>query len=320
MKKQTSRSSSPSNSPPKEQYVSKYKAKVQWDKHFGQKTRTAFAAMGRLNRVDAGAVRVVSFEYKEKGEEGGSPTKNRITLRLPAEYGLVDVQREVGKGFGWKEPAALFQKDGHGWEVPVATQGQMIHAFDTWEEEAGPRTHLKYDALFSEVESLLLRTDDSTEQLRGAGAAWELACREGHHDLLGEGFIESLQSLLTSGSFAAVCHAAAAIRIETVDVRVDNLCGRFWQLGRAQLRHKDLGPERGRGRLVPPRVHRQIWDDNLILRRVAKMREGRVEKGKARVSIAIDKAAHRDVVVVHATAEHIEALDGIHCRRRAIEV
>ena len=48
--------------------------------------------------------------------------------------------------------------------------------------------------------------------------------------------------------------------------------------------------------------------------------ESGLRKQRDPLQAQLDKAAHRDVVIVHATAEHIEALDGIHCRRRAIEV
>ena len=49
--------------------------------------------------------------------------------------------------------------------------------------------------------------------LRGAGAAWELACRATHHELFGEGFIDAIQTVLATGHFAPVCHAAAAIHM-----------------------------------------------------------------------------------------------------------
>ena len=47
---------------PSPQYVSKYRSKVQWDKHFGAKQRIAFAAKERLGRGSGPATRCVTFQ------------------------------------------------------------------------------------------------------------------------------------------------------------------------------------------------------------------------------------------------------------------
>ena len=153
-------------------FVGKYRAKVKWDRHFGQKARTAFAAMGRLGRPAAGQIRCVTFQRVDSEEEASTPAgSNRVTLRLPADSSLFTVQQEVGKRFGWNEAAVLYQLDSHGWELPIASDAQMTNAFEEWELMSGPRMRFKYDALFTEVETLLTESDDPVSMLRGAGAA-----------------------------------------------------------------------------------------------------------------------------------------------------
>ena len=210
-------------------HVSEYRSRHTWDSKFSAKNRGTFAALGRMSRPNQGKMWNATFkksggsgddEEDISGGGGGDAADpaqmlGRANLRFPADSSLVEVQQQVGTHFQWKEPAVLYQLDHHGWEIPISTRPQLANAFEEWELTSGPRTRFKYDALFTEVEGYLSERDSPGQMLRGAGAAWELACRSTHHELLGEGFIESLHLLLICKSFAAVCHAAAAIQMLT---------------------------------------------------------------------------------------------------------
>ena len=165
----------------------------------------------------------MTFRSLIDGEEHKDGS-NRVTLRLPADHENGGVQQEVGQRFGWEEAAVLYQLDQHGWEIPITSEDQLNKAFADWDASSGPRTRLKYDTLFKEVECLLVDTEYPNSMLRGASASWELACRSSHHEMLGEGFIEALQALLVCGDFAPVCHAAASIHMLT---QVERVCARF---------------------------------------------------------------------------------------------
>jgi hypothetical protein len=148
-------------------YVSKYRKKVEWNRHFGSKHRGAVLTMSRLATKNVGSTVCVTFQRSE-GESAASNGSNRVTLRLPTGSSLASVQQQVGKRFGWNEAAVLYQKDVHGWEVPITSEVHMNHAFQEWELTSGPRTRFKYDALFKEVEQLVSETDKPAAMLRGA--------------------------------------------------------------------------------------------------------------------------------------------------------
>lgn len=232
-----------------ESNLSKFKARGMWDKKFGSKARIGFAAIGRLERRKIGKQHVATFRIPPGEEEvaereelqrmreelgRGHPSVRELekefstrearrshTLRFPVEQSLVEIQQQVGAAFGMAESAVLFQRDHHEWEIPITAAAQLSNIFEAWELEAGPRTKSKYDALFAEVEAKL---HSDTDTLQGACAAWELACRSTNLEMLGEGFVEALHSVLSCGAFAATCHAAAAVHTL---MQIDETAARF---------------------------------------------------------------------------------------------
>lgn len=198
----------------KNTHISGFRKTTGWDLKFSARKRTIFSALGRMNKSNQmthrATFKLTSDAASQAAAAGGRPDAN-CTLRFPVEELLMVVQQLVAREFKWKGSSALYLTDQHGWERPIANDTELFAAFAHWEETSGPRTRSKYDALFAEVEGLLTSAQPE-EQLSGAGAAWEIACRDTHHKLLGEGFIEALHAQLTSGSFAPVTHAAAAVR------------------------------------------------------------------------------------------------------------
>ena len=208
--------------PSKPSFISTLKAPSSlWDQKINARGRGALAALGRMKVRNQG--KMWSATFKKGGSASDDvdaaaaadlpPGSNSVILRFPVERTLIELQQQVGKSFGWKHAAVLYQLDHHQWEIPITSEAQMANAFTEWELTSGPRTRFKYDALFTEVEGYLGEVDDPAAMLRGAGAAWELACRATHHELFGEGFIDAIQTVLATGHFAPVCHAAAAIHM-----------------------------------------------------------------------------------------------------------
>ena len=116
----------------------------------------------------------------------------------------------------------------------------------------------------------------------------------------------------------APCTAAAVAK--AIDVSVHD--GSSWrrQLGSAKLRDEDLGPVSLSWRLVPPRIHRQGRDDDVLLGSVADGREGPVEKREAGGACRVHKRAHRHVIVVALPTQRIEVCNGSNRRGRALQV
>ena len=204
---------------PSEQLVGTYRSRSTWDRTLSNKRKTLFSAISRMAKTTTGQMWSATFrrggvQEESEGDETNesSSLPSTISLRFERKKTLAEVRQEVAAQFGWDEPAMIYETDQHGWERPIVTEKQLASALEEWELSSGPRTRFKYDALFTEVEGYLA-SPTADEMLRGAGAAWELVCRQTHHELLGEGFIESLQSLLACGSFTPACHAAAAINM-----------------------------------------------------------------------------------------------------------
>ena len=154
-------------------FLSKHRKRVQWNKHFGGRQRGMILAQARLAQGNVGKTNCVTFRSLIDGEEHKDGS-NRVTLRLPADAKMADVQQEVGQRFGWEEAAVLYQLDQHGWEIPITSEDQLNKAFADWDASSGPRTRLKYDTLFKEVECLLVDTEYPNSMLRGASASWGL--------------------------------------------------------------------------------------------------------------------------------------------------
>ncbi len=192
--------------PAQEKLTSAFHRTDTWDRRLKASGRTALVALARMGSK-AGERRCASFRWYKDAERS---RYEDVTLRFPEGDSLEQLQRAVAKHFDWADGVIVSVPNGLGWELPIWTNGQLGAAFASWERSSAPRIRFKYDELFSEVEGLLCSADVS-EQLRGASASWELACRASHHELLGEAFIEALSALLASGAFAPTCLAAAAV-------------------------------------------------------------------------------------------------------------
>ena len=205
-----------------------------WDAKFSAKKRVTLAALGRMSRPRI-ATHTATFklgpaeaahEAAERAPAPAAPTTGSafgggnaesalaqsFTYKFPIEQPLAEVQQAVGAHFGWPHSSLLYVVDGRGWDRPVTSHAQLAYVFADWERTAGPRTRRKYEQLFAEVEAYM-SASRPPKLLQGAGAAWEIACREAHHDAIGEGFLEALHSVLSCGHFAAATHAAAAVNM-----------------------------------------------------------------------------------------------------------
>ena len=204
---------------PKVKHVSAFHKTALWDSKFSAHKKTVFSALGRMS---AAGVRTHTATFKLGSEaaaaasETAEGTPPSATLKFPVTQPLMVLQQSVAQEFGWNVSSVLYLTDSHGWERPVASDTELEAAFKNWDETSGPRTRNKYDALFKEVEELL-SSGTYSEQLSGAGAAWEISCRDSHHQNLSDGFLEALHAMLTVGSFAPATHAAAAVSVEPQD-------------------------------------------------------------------------------------------------------
>ena len=195
--------------------ISAFKQRKIWDSKFTSKKRTAVAVLGRLNN-DREETHTATFRMiTEAGpRDHFADTVTRpltVTIRFPVTQSLAATQLEVARNFRWPASSAIYLQDSHGWDRPLLTESSLQAAFDNWEATSGERNRAKYNALLSEVEDYL-GASALEIQLRGAGAAWEIACRNSNHSALSVGFVDSLHGLL-SAPFAPATHAAAAIHM-----------------------------------------------------------------------------------------------------------
>ena len=198
----------------KQAMVGTFRKTSAWDAKFSAKKRSLFSASFKMAASSREATRTATFKLSADAlvldHAEGKPTT--VTVRFPVVQPLTETLLSVGKEFGWTSSAMLFLTDAHGWERPVSTDAALDAAFAHWDATSGPRTRSKYNTLFAEVEEYLGGAA-ADQQLRGAGAAWEIACRDTHHAFLRADFLEALHSLLASGGFAAATHAAAAVNM-----------------------------------------------------------------------------------------------------------
>ena len=195
--------------------ISAFKQRKMWDSKFTSKKRTAVAVLGRLNN-DREETHTATFRMiTEAGpRDHFADTVTRpltVTIRFPVTQSLAATQLEVARSFRWPASSAIYLQDSHGWDRPLLTESSLQAAFDNWEATSGERNRAKYNALLSEVEDYL-GASTLEIQLRGAGAAWEIACRNSNHSALSVDFVDSLHGLL-SAPFAPATHAAAAIHM-----------------------------------------------------------------------------------------------------------
>ena len=197
------------------QNISAFKQRKMWDSKFTSKKRTAVAVLGRLNN-DREETHTATFRMiTDAGpRDHFADTVTRpltVTIRFPVTQSLAATQLEVARNFRWPASSAIYLQDSHGWDRPLLTDASLQAAFDNWEATSGERNRAKYNALLSEVEDYL-GASALEIQLRGAGAAWEIACRNSNHSALSVDFVDSLHGLL-SAPFAPATHAAAAIHM-----------------------------------------------------------------------------------------------------------
>ena len=195
--------------------ISAFKQRKMWDSKFTSKKRTAVAVLGRLNN-DREETHTATFRMiTEAGpRDHFADTVTRpltVTIRFPVTQSLAATQLDVARSFRWPASSAIYLQDSHGWDRPLLTEASLQAAFDNWEATSGERNRAKYNALLSEVEDYL-GASALEIQLRGAGAAWEIACRNSNHSALSVDFVDSLHGLL-SAPFAPATHAAAAIHM-----------------------------------------------------------------------------------------------------------
>ena len=196
--------------------ISTFNRRSTWDAKFTAKRRTVVAALGRMaNQREA--THTATFRLSADSSVAKAAAKaagkmaTSVTIRFPVEQSLMETQQEIAQRFGWDRSAIIFLADAHEWERPVLSASSLQAAFEEWEAQSGARTRAKYDLLVVDVEEYLTSAQMET-QLRGAGASWEIACRDTHHDLLSNAFLHSLHALLSS-QFAPATHAAAAINM-----------------------------------------------------------------------------------------------------------
>ena len=195
--------------------ISAFKQRKMWDSKFTSKKRTAVAVLGRLNN-DREETHTATFRMiTDAGprDHFADPVTRplTVTIRFPVTQSLAATQLDVARSFRWPASSAIYLQDSHGWDRPLLTEASLQAAFDNWEATSGERNRAKYNALLSEVEDYL-GASALEIQLRGAGAAWEIACRNSNHSALSVDFVDSLHGLL-SAPFAPATHAAAAIHM-----------------------------------------------------------------------------------------------------------